>query len=93
MQVSATVDKNQSIHKSPKYLTVQQFSLNNPAFTQASLRNLIFKSNRRQSTQGIIKGNGLIESGAVVRIGRKVLIHEERFFHWIESHNNLNDYI
>lgn len=69
----------------PVYLTVEQFSQRNPAFTPAALRNLIFKADERQSTKGTIPGNGLIEAGAIVRIGRKVLIVESRFFDWVES--------
>lgn len=69
----------------PVYLTVAQFSERNPAFTEPSLRNYIFKADARESTLGTIPGNGLIESGAIVRLGRKVLIHEGRFFDWVES--------
>ena len=67
------------------YLTVEQFSQRNPAFTPAALRNLIFKADERQSTKGTIPGNGLIQAGALVRLGRKVLIVESRFFDWVES--------
>lgn len=67
------------------YLTVEQFSQRNPAFTPAALRNLIFKADERHSTRGTIPGNGLIEAGAIVRVGRKVLIVESRFFDWVES--------
>jgi hypothetical protein len=69
----------------PVYLTVEQFSQRNPAFTPAALRNLIFKADERESTKGRISGNGLIQAGAVVRIGRKVLIVENRFFDWVEA--------
>ena len=67
------------------YLTVRQFSERNPAFTEPSVRNLIFKAYPRSSSIGTIPGNGLIEAGAIVRIGRKVLISEQRFFAWVES--------
>lgn len=65
--------------------TVAQLSADNPAFSQASLRALIFKAEPRQSSKGTIPGNGLIESGALVRLGRKVLIDEEKFFAWVRS--------
>ena len=68
------------------YLTVRQFSERNPAFTEPSVRNLIFKADPRESSLGTIRGNGLIEAGAIVRIGRKVLISEQRFFAWVEGH-------
>jgi hypothetical protein len=31
------------------------------------------------------KTNGLAENGAIVRIGKKLLINESKFFAWIES--------
>ena len=67
------------------YLTVRQFSERNPAFTEPSVRNLVFKADSRESSFGVIPGNGLLEAGAIIRIGRKVLIHEERFFAWVEN--------
>ena len=75
------------IEQRPTYKTVEQFSNDNPCFTASSLRNLIFKGDARQSTNGLITGNGLLEIGAVIRIGRKVLINEDRFYQWIESQN------
>ncbi len=74
--------------KDPKYYTTEQFSLNNPFYTQSALRNLIFKANERQSSKGVIKGNGLLESGAIIRVGRKVLINEPKFYAWIEAQNS-----
>jgi len=65
--------------------TVRQFSKRNPAFTEAAIRNLVFKADSRHSSKGEIQGNGLIEAGAVIRIGRKVLIDEEAFFAWVDS--------
>lgn len=59
------------------YLTVNQFAEKHLAFTRGSLRALIFNEN----------GNGLAKSGAIVRIGRKVLIDEGKFFAWIEAQN------
>lgn len=66
--------------------TVRQFSQRNPAFTELGLRNLIFKSAPRLAADGsTIPGNGLVESGALLRIGRKILIDEDCFFCWVES--------
>ncbi len=59
-------------------LTVRQFAAKNPAWSEASVRNLIFKSKARKSSKGEIPGNGLVT--AFVYFNRKVLIHEERFF-------------
>ena len=66
----------------PMLYTVEQFASAEPAFTSAALRNLIFKAAPRYSSKGEIPGNGLIECGAIVRRGRKVMIHRERFLDW-----------
>ena len=57
------------------YLTVNQFIAKHTAFTNGGLRAWIFNSNT----------NGLKESGAIVRIGRKVLIDESLFMGWVQS--------
>ena len=67
----------------PVFSTVRQFSDKYPAFPQGSIRNLIFHASSRQSSQGRIDGNGL--DVALIRIGRKVLINEARFFEWVEK--------
>jgi hypothetical protein len=59
------------------YLTVQQFTAKHTAFNTGGLRSLIFNEHQ----------NGLADSGAIVRIGRKVLIREDLFFSWVESQN------
>ena len=59
----------------PKLQTVSQFSDENPAFPTGGIRWQIFNEDN----------NGLKESGAIVRVGRKVLINVERYFQWIES--------
>ncbi len=64
-------------------LTVRQFTDKHQAFTQGSIRNLIFLSENRKTSKGVIKGNGL--DIALVRIGRKLLIDEAKFFEWIDS--------
>lgn len=69
----------------PPVFTVAQFAKRNPAFTEAALRNLIFKAEERHSSKGPIAGNGLIEAGAIIRCGRKVLLSEPRFFAWLDS--------
>lgn len=73
------------IHLCQTLYTVEQFAKVEPAFTSAALRNLIFKAEARHSSKGDIPGNGLIECGAVIRRGRKVIIHRERFLSWLES--------
>ena len=64
-------------------LTVRQFAEKHPAFSQGSLRNLIFLAESRASSKGHIPGNGL--DVALVRIGRKLLIDEAKFFNWIDA--------
>lgn len=59
------------------YLTVRQFATKHAAFNPGGLRSLIFNEHQ----------NGLAKSGAIVRIGRKVLIREDLFFAWVESQN------
>ena len=56
---------------------VSQFVAKNQAFTNGGVRALIFNEH----------SNGLAESGAIIRIGRKVLIDEAKFFAWVESQN------
>ncbi|MDN0074019.1 hypothetical protein QU481_03835 [Crenobacter sp. SG2303] len=65
--------------------TVNQFSEAHPAFTPAALRGLIFKANPRITHEGEVQGNGLIEAGAIVRLGRRILIDEAKFFNWVEQ--------
>ena len=69
----------------PTLYTVEQFAEKETAFTEPSLRNLIFKAEPRQCSKGEIPGNGLIECGAIVRVGRKVLIDETRFLEWVRT--------
>lgn len=59
------------------YLTVNQFCEKHKAFKIGGVRSQIFNA----------ETNGLKESGAIVRIGRKVLINETKFFAWVESQN------
>jgi len=69
----------------PVLSTIRQFSEKYPAFSQGSLRNLIHLSTERYSSKGKIPSNGL--AIALVRIGRKLLIDEPKFFEWIEKQN------
>ena len=66
----------------PTLYTVRQLSEAEPAFTESALRNLIHKAAPRRSTVGEIPGNGLRESGALIRRGRKVLLDRARFIEW-----------
>jgi hypothetical protein len=58
--------------------TVQQLCKEHPVFTPGGIRWLLF--HRQQ--------NGLNDAGAVIKLGRKVLIDIDRFFQWIENQNS-----
>ena len=70
-------ETTEALQPTQLYSTVKQFSERHPAFTVPSLRALIFDGN----------SNGLNESGAVVRINRRVLINEPKFFDWVDGGN------
>lgn len=63
--------------ETPVLLTVMQFSEKHPAFPEGGLRYQIFHEHT----------NGLAECRAIVRLGRRVLIDEARFFDWVLSQN------
>jgi hypothetical protein len=55
--------------------------------TPAAVRALVFRADDRHNSRGeLLPGNGLGRAGAIVRIGRKVLIDLDRFAAWVESH-------
>jgi hypothetical protein len=56
----------------------------------SALRHLIFMARPRKGSRGqSIPGNGLEEMGAVMRIGRRVLIDLDRFDAWMDTHRQL----
>jgi hypothetical protein len=59
------------------FLSVKQIVKTQPAFTTGGLRAWIFNEHN----------NGLAKSGAILRIGRKVLIDNDKLTTWIESQN------
>jgi hypothetical protein len=63
--------------------TVRQFAAKYPAFSPGSLRHLIFFSKDRCTAKGTIPANGI--ERALVRVGRKLLIDDAKFFEWIEQ--------
>jgi len=69
--------QNVQIEAAWAYLTISQFIKKHKAFTNGGMRSLVFQEHQ----------NGLAQSGAIVRIGRKVLIQEARFFAWVEAQN------
>ena len=71
----------QTTHEQPVQTlrTTNQFCERHPAFTAQAVYALIFNQEK----------NGLKESGAILRIGRKVLIDESKFFAWVRQINGL----
>ena len=66
--------------------TVAQLAAAYPVFSQAAIRDLIFKSADRFNSKGDrIPGNGLAEAGAILRLGRRVLIDLDAFESWLDS--------
>ena len=64
--------------QTPVHLTVRQFAEKHRAYTLGGLRYLIFHAHE----------NGLDDARAILRLGRKVLIDEARFFAWVELQNH-----
>lgn len=59
--------------------------------TQGAWRALIFNAEDRVNSRGQrIAGNGLIECGAIRRVGRRVLVNPGRFFGWVDNQKNGN---
>ncbi|MEW8506892.1 MAG: hypothetical protein AB2598_09295 [Candidatus Thiodiazotropha sp.] len=59
--------------------TIKQFVKDHPAFTEGGIRYEIFNC----------EINGLRESGAILRNGRKLLIHVPRYFRWLDEKNGI----
>ena len=62
----------------PVFRTVKQFCGENPAFPEGGVRWQIFNENI----------NGLKESGAIARLGRRVYINVPLYFSWITNQQN-----
>jgi hypothetical protein len=73
----------------PTLLTVRQFSEKHRAFSQGSLRQLVFASQPHKTSRGLLPGNGI--GICLVRIGRKLLIDEAKFFAWLDSQQKVGD--
>ena len=70
------INNKELFHQAPPaLLTVSQFCSKHTFITQGGLRFQIFNADN----------NGLASLGAIVRMGRKVLIDESCYFEWVES--------
>ena len=66
--------------------TLRKFSERNSGFlTLSAITNQVFKAEPRHSSKGEIAGNGMLKFGAIVRIGRTVLIDEDAYFRWLDA--------
>ena len=55
--------------------------------TEPATRHQVFESKSRVDSKGrVIPGNGLEEVGAIIRIGRKILIDLDRYDAWLDRH-------
>ena len=55
------------------------------AFSESSLRHLVFDAKPRKNSKGeAIDGNGLAQIGAILHVGRKILIDLDRFDSWLD---------
>ncbi len=65
------------------WLTIKLLAQAEPAFTEPAIRNHVFNAPDRQSSKGVIPGNGLVRH--IRRVGSKVLINHGGFLSWIEQ--------
>lgn len=63
----------------PTLLSPAQLTERMPVFTLAGLRHVIFHA----------RDNGLAESGALLKCGRKLLIRPDRFLAWLDARNHI----
>lgn len=70
---------------SARLFTVRTFAERNRDWlTQAALRAHVLNATDRKNSRGEIqRGNGLVACGAVLRLGRKILIDEGKFMQWL----------
>ena len=75
----------QEVAKTPNLIPVTDWPNHYSWPPVGGLRHLIHHATTRHSSKGAIAGNGLIEAGAIVRCGRRVLINPEKFFAWVDA--------
>ena len=74
--------------QTPNLFTVKQFAEKHPAFTEGSLRWLIFKAG--SPAVATDHEHNFALNDALVRVGRRVLIDEAKFFQWAESGSDVS---
>lgn len=73
----------------PRLATIEETAAAFPQarLTPAAMRALVFRADDRTNSRGDeLPGNGLGRIGAIVRLGRKVLIDLDRFAAWLDAH-------
>jgi len=81
-QTSLSPATQRTIFTIPEFVEQPEFDY----LSRSSLQHLIFNSKPRKSASGnVIPGNGLVEAGAIIRIGRRVLLDAPRFRTWVEA--------
>lgn len=85
----AAVPPAQTFSALPRLATIEETAAAFPhaRLSPAAIRALIFRADDRTNSRGdLLPGNGLGRAGAVLRLGRKVLIDLDRFAAWLELH-------
>ena len=87
MNAGASTQEDTKAETRPRRLsTLPKFAERYSDFTTLSaITNQVFKAKPRHSTKGEIPGNGMLEYGVIVRIGRRVLIDEDAYFRWLDA--------
>lgn len=69
-----------------RLFTLSKFAERHSSFiTLPAITNQVFKAKARQSSKGEIRGNGMEQAGAIVRLAGRVLIDEDAYFRWVDS--------
>jgi len=84
--MSAQTSQTATRFVSPKQLATPE--LYGHIYTEAGIRHLIWNAAPLRDSKGNIirPGNGLIEAGALIRVGRKILFDLDCFEQWLKSH-------
>lgn len=76
----------QTLYTIRQLVALDEFSF----LTESSVRHYIFYSQPRPSAfGGNLPPNGLLETGAIIRIGRKILIDINLFRKWLRQANGI----
>ena len=86
MQHPALAPNQRTLFSVQEFVQLPEFSY----LTESAMRHLIFYSRPRFSASGdSVPGNGLLESGAILRIGRRILIDADKFRDWTLKHRQI----